>query len=43
MRARPGPASAIRICAQSRLEAFYASLGFVVAGPRFIEDGIDHT
>ena len=34
---------AIRISAQSRLEAFYESLGFVVAGPRYLEDGIDHT
>jgi len=37
------PGVAVRICAQSRLEAFYASLGFVVAGPRYLEDGIDHT
>ena len=37
------PGAAIRIAAQSRLEAFYASLGFVIASPRFIEDGIDHT
>jgi ElaA protein len=33
----------IRISAQSRLEAFYASLGFVIASPRYLEDGIDHT
>lgn len=37
------PGVAIRISAQSRLEAFYESLGFVVAGPRYLEDGIDHT
>ena len=37
------PGSAVRISAQSRLEAFYAALGFVVAGPRHLEDGIDHT
>jgi ElaA protein len=37
------PGHAVRIAAQSRLEAFYASLGFVVAGPRHLEDGIDHT
>jgi len=37
------PGAAVRISAQSRLEAFYASLGFVVAGPRYLEDGIDHT
>ena len=41
--ARLWPGSAIRISAQSRLDAFYASLGFVVAGPRYLEDGIDHT
>jgi ElaA protein len=34
---------AVRISAQSRLEAFYASFGFVVVGPRYLEDGIDHT
>ena len=37
------PGVAVRISAQSRLESFYASLGFVVAGPRYLEDGIDHT
>jgi len=37
------PGAAVRISAQSRLEAFYVSLGFVVAGPRYLEDGIDHT
>jgi ElaA protein len=37
------PGIDIRIAAQSRLEKFYASLGFVVAGERFVEDGIDHT
>lgn len=37
------PGIGVRIAAQSRLEHFYASLGFVVAGPRFLEDGIDHT
>jgi len=37
------PGVPVRIAAQSRLEGFYASLGFVVAGPRFLEDGIDHT
>ena len=37
------PGCAIRIAAQSRLEAFYASLGFVIASPRYLEDGIDHT
>ena len=37
------PGASIRIAAQSRLEGFYASFGFVIASPRFIEDGIDHT
>jgi ElaA protein len=37
------PGAAVRIAAQSRLEGFYASLGFVVASPRYLEDGIDHT
>jgi ElaA protein len=37
------PGVGVRIAAQSRLEAFYESLGFVVAGPRYLEDGIDHT
>jgi len=37
------PGVAVRIAAQSRLEAFYASLGFIVAGARYGEDGIDHT
>jgi ElaA protein len=37
------PGSTIRISAQSRLEGFYAALGFVIAGPRHVEDGIDHT
>ena len=37
------PGVPVRIAAQSRLESFYASLGFVVAGARYLEDGIDHT
>jgi len=37
------PGAAVRIAAQSRLEAFYGALGFVVASARFLEDGIDHT
>jgi len=37
------PGSAVRISAQTRLEAFYASLGFVAAGAPYVEDGIDHT
>jgi ElaA protein len=34
---------AVRISAQSRLETFYESLGFVIVGARYVEDGIDHT
>ena len=41
--ARLWPGSAVRISAQSRLEGFYGSLGFIVSGPRYLEDGIDHT
>jgi ElaA protein len=37
------PGRAIRIGAQSRLENFYAGLGFVRAGADYIEDGIPHT
>ncbi len=37
------PGMAIRISAQTRLEDFYASLGFVAVGPTYLEDGIDHT
>jgi ElaA protein len=37
------PGSGVRISAQSRLESFYAALGFAIAGPRYLEDGIDHT
>ena len=37
------PGSGIRISAQTRLEAFYASLGFSAAGPPYLEDGVDHT
>ena len=37
------PETAVRIGAQTRLESFYASLGFVVIGPPYLEDGIDHT
>jgi ElaA protein len=36
------PRRAIRIAAQQRLEAFYASLGFRVASPPYDEDGIAH-
>ncbi len=36
------PHAAIRISAQLRLEAFYASLGFRSAGLPYVEDGIDH-
>ena len=37
------PGRGIRISAQSRLEAFYADLGFVIVGERYLEDGIPHT
>ena len=37
------PGAAIRISAQTRLERFYESLGFVIAGAPYVEDGIDHT
>ena len=37
------PGAAVRISAQSRLEPFYASFGFDIVGPRYLEDGIDHT
>ena len=37
------PERGIRISAQSRLERFYAELGFVVQGERYLEDGIPHT
>ena len=37
------PGVAIRISAQTRLERFYAGLGFVAVGPPYLEDGIDHT
>ena len=37
------PDQAIRISAQTRLERFYAELGFVAVGAPYIEDGIPHT
>lgn len=37
------PGVALRISAQSRLEHFYASFGFVVVGEGYLEDGIPHT
>lgn len=37
------PGVAIRISAQTRLERFYAELGFVAVGSTYLEDGIDHT
>jgi ElaA protein len=40
----PGlPDGAIRISAQTRLERFYESFGFVAVGAPYLEDGIDHT
>lgn len=37
------PGMAIRIGAQSRLERFYESLGFVICSEPYLEDGILHT
>ena len=37
------PGQGVRISAQSRLEAFYAGMGFVIVGERYLEDGIPHT
>jgi ElaA protein len=36
------PGHPIRLAAQKRLEAFYASLGFRVASADYVEDGIPH-
>jgi len=40
--ARAFPGVPIRIAAQQRLEAFYASLGYVTVGAPFLEDNIPH-
>ena len=40
--AEMAPATPVRIGAQRYLERFYESLGFVVAGPEYLEDGIPH-
>jgi ElaA protein len=37
------PGGAIRISAQTRLEAFYAGFGFSIVGVPYMEDGIPHT
>jgi ElaA protein len=37
------PRAAVRISAQTRLESFYAALGFVAVGAPYLEDGIEHT
>ena len=37
------PGAGVRISAQTRLEAFYVSLGFVAVGPPDLEDGVEHT
>ena len=37
------PGQGIRISAQSRLERFYAELGFAAVGAPYQEDGIPHT
>lgn len=36
------PGQGIRIGAQAHLESFYGSLGFVLQGPPYVEDGIPH-
>ena len=40
---RAWPDRAVRISAQSRLEAFYAGFGFATVGAPYLEDGIPHT
>lgn len=37
------PGQGVRISAQSRLERFYAEIGFVAVGAPYLEDGIAHT
>ncbi len=37
------PGQGLRISAQSHLEGFYGSFGFVIVGERYLEDGIPHT
>ena len=37
------PHAGVRISAQTHLEGFYASFGFVAVGLPYLEDGIDHT
>jgi len=37
------PGQGIRISAQTRLERFYAEVGFAAVGAPYIEDGIPHT
>ena len=37
------PGGALRISAQTRLQAFYEGFGFAAVGPPYLEDGIDHT
>ena len=37
------PGRGIRISAQTRLEPFYAEVGFIAVGPPYLEDGIPHT
>ena len=41
--AKAFPGQGIRISAQSRLEGFYAAVGFVIVGDRYLEDGMLHT
>jgi ElaA protein len=37
------PGQGLRISAQSQLENFYGSFGFVIVGERYLEDEIPHT
>ena len=36
------PTATIHLSAQAHLEGFYSSLGYVVTGPGYLEDGIPH-
>jgi ElaA protein len=36
------PGESIKVSAQTYLQDFYQSLGFVISGPEYLEDGIPH-
>ena len=40
--AEAADASHVVLDAQFRLEAWYGTFGFVVTGPKFLEDGLEH-